>query len=49
MFTTRNNERTAWNGRSAPIRSLCGYPEFLMIKPQLPAIAQVCRGGVTSP
>lgn len=49
MFTDREHQRTASNGRSSVNRSLCGYLEFLMIKPLLPAAWQVCRGGVASP
>lgn len=49
MITIPDDQRTALNGRFHAADSLCGYLEFLMIKPLLPASSRVCRGGATSP
>jgi len=48
MFTTRD-DRAASNGRQLVANSPCGYLEFYMIKPKLPAQTRVHRGGVAPP
>jgi hypothetical protein len=50
MFTTRDGQ-AASNGRPIVANgpSPCGYLEFYMIKPKLPAQTRVHRGGVAPP
>lgn len=49
MFIGSQRARAARTGRPSPAPSLCGYLEFLMIKPLIPDHGPVPRGGVTSP